>query len=220
MSVELLVNVTPRETRVAVVENGALQEVFIERARRLGLVGNMYKGLVSRVLPGMQAAFIDIGLQKSAFLHASDIVVPEATGKREVGNITSLLHEGDEVLVQVIKDPLGTKGARLTTRITIPSRYLVFMPSVNSIGVSQRIGDEAERQRLKAIITEELGEQDVGGFILRTAAAGVDEESIVSDLMFLHRLWESVEQKIKESKKGEMVHEDLPAYLARASRYS
>ena len=213
MSVELLVNVTPRETRVAVVENGALQEVFIERARRLGLVGNMYKGLVSRVLPGMQAAFIDIGLQKSAFLHASDIVVPEATGKREVGNITSLLHEGDEVLVQVIKDPLGTKGARLTTRITIPSRYLVFMPSVNSIGVSQRIGDEAERQRLKAIITEELGEQDVGGFILRTAAAGVDEESIVSDLMFLHRLWESVEQKIKESKKGEMVHEDLPLTL-------
>ena len=216
MSVELLVNVTPRETRVAVVENGVLQEVYIERARRLGLVGNIYKGVVSRVLPGMQAAFIDIGLERAAFLHASDIAVPAEQEKRDSSggdNISSLLREGQVILVQVIKDPLGTKGARLTTHITIPSRYLVFMPSVKNVGVSQRIEMEEERQRLRDIVNHELGDEDSGGFILRTAAEGVDEESIVSDLMFLHRLWESVKRRIDEAGPGEVVHEDLPLVL-------
>jgi ribonuclease G len=179
MTVELLANVTPQETRVAVVENGMLQEVFIERARRRGLVGNIYKGVVSRVLPGMQAAFIDIGLDKAAFLHASDIVVAGDEEKFEQnGNgdsITRLLQENQEVLVQVIKDPLGTKGARLTTHITIPSRYLVFMPEAGNVGVSQRIEQEGERQRLRDIVIAARGKDAGGGFILRTAAEYVSE---------------------------------------------
>ncbi len=221
MTVELLVNVTPQETRVAVVENGMLQEVFIERARRRGLVGNIYKGVVSRVLPGMQAAFIDIGLGRAAFLHASDIALMDADEKDKTNgdsndngdNITRLLHEGQELLVQVIKDPLGTKGARLTTHITIPSRYLVFMPETENVGVSQRIEDEEERQRLREIVLTERDEENPGGFILRTAAEGVDEESIASDLHFLQRLWTSVRGQMSEAKPGEVVHEDLPLVL-------
>ncbi|HHJ16755.1 MAG TPA: ribonuclease G [Gammaproteobacteria bacterium] len=216
MTVELLVNVTPQETRVALVENGMLQEVFIERARRRGLVGNIYKGVVSRVLPGMQAAFIDIGLERAAFLHASDISVAGEEEKPEHNgddNITRLLSEGQTVLVQVIKDPLGTKGARLTTHITIPSRYLVFMPEVSNVGVSQRIEDETERQRLRDIVLAARGEEGVGGFILRTAAEGVNEEAIAYDLRFLQRLWASVQERVGSAAPGEVVHEDLPLVL-------
>jgi len=218
MTVELLVNVTPQETRVAVVENGVLQEVFIERARRRGLVGNIYKGVVSRVLPGMQAAFIDIGLERAAFLHASDISVLGNDDSSDVPvnsdeNITRLLQEGQQVLVQVIKDPLGTKGARLTTHITIPSRYLVFMPETTNVGVSQRIEDEQERQRLREIVLRERDSEQPGGFILRTAAEGVDEESIASDLHFLQRLWASVTEQMGSAKPTEIVHEDLPLVL-------
>jgi ribonuclease G len=217
MTVELLVNVTPQETRVAVVENGVLQEVFIERARRRGLVGNIYMGVVSRVLPGMQAAFVDIGLERAAFLHASDIAVID-TDDTDVtlpsgDSITNLLREGQEVLVQVIKDPLGTKGARLTTHITIPSRYLVFMPETCNVGVSQRIEEEQERQRLREIVLRERDEEKPGGFILRTAAEGVDEESIASDLHFLQRLWASICEQVKTAKPPEIVHEDLPLVL-------
>jgi ribonuclease G len=217
MTVELLVNVTPQETRVAVVENGMLQEVFIERARRRGLVGNIYRGVVSRVLPGMQAAFIDIGLDRAAFLHASDIALMDSDDKAEASgnddNITRLLHEGQKLLVQVIKDPLGSKGARLTTHITIPSRYLVFMPETENVGVSQRIEDEAERQRLREIVLTERDKENTGGFILRTAAEGVDEESIASDLHFLQRLWASVREQMSRAKAGDVVHEDLPLVL-------
>ena len=216
MTVELLVNVTPQETRVAVVENGVLQEVFIERARRRGLVGNIYKGIVSRVLPGMQAAFVDIGLERAAFLHASDIsVLGDDSSDVAVSsdeNITRLLQEGQEVLVQVIKDPLGTKGARLTTHITIPSRYLVFMPEVNNVGVSQRIEEEAERQRLRDIVVAARGEGG-GGFILRTAAEDVGEEAIASDLHFLQRLWASIREQMTGARPAEIVHEDLPLVL-------
>ena len=217
MTVELLVNVTPQETRVAVVENGMLQEVFIERARRRGLVGNIYRGVVNRVLPGMQAAFIDIGLDRAAFLHASDIALIDSDDKAEASgngdNITRLLHEGQKLLVQVIKDPLGSKGARLTTHITIPSRYLVFMPETENVGVSQRIEDEAERQRLREIVLTERDKENTGGFILRTAAEGVDEESIASDLHFLQRLWASVREQMARAKAGDVVHEDLPLVL-------
>ena len=214
MAVELLVNVTPQETRVAVVENGVLQEVFIERARRRGLVGNIYKGIVSRVLPGMQAAFVDIGFERAAFLHASDIATEDDDKSEQNGedNITRLLHEGQEVLVQVIKDPLGTKGARLTTHITIPSRYLVFMPDADNVGVSQRIEDEEERQRLRDTVLEARGEQG-GGFILRTAAEDASSEAIASDLEFLQRLWASIRAGISEVKPGDVVHEDLPLAL-------
>jgi len=217
MTVELLANVTPQETRVAVVENGMLQEVFIERARRRGLVGNIYKGVVSRVLPGMQAAFIDIGLDKAAFLHAADIVVASDEEKFEQnGNgdsITRLLKDGQEILVQVIKDPLGTKGARLTTHITIPSRYLVFMPEAGNVGVSQRIEQEDERQRLRDIVIAARGKDAGGGFILRTAAEYASEEAIVYDLKFLQRLWSSVQERIATAGPGDAVHEDLPLVL-------
>ena len=213
MTIELLVNVTPQETRVAVLENGMLQEVFIERARRRGLVGNIYKGVVSRVLPGMQAAFVDIGLERAAFLHASDIATEdEKPDNNTEDNITHLLQEGQEILVQVIKDPLGTKGARLTTHVTIPSRYLVFMPDAENIGVSQRIEDEEERQRLREAVLAARGEQG-GGFILRTAAEGASSEAIASDLEFLQRLWASIQAGIGKAGPGDVVHEDLPLVL-------
>jgi ribonuclease G len=216
LSIELLVNVTPRETRVAMVENGALQEVFIERARRRGLVGNIYKGIVSRVLPGMQAAFVDIGLERAAFLHISDVANPiddEAVeGTESEENITRLLHEGQELLVQVIKDPLGSKGARLTMHITVPSRYLVYMPNAENIGISQRIEDEAERQRLRDIVVAARGESD-GGYIVRTAAENAGAEAIESDLRFLGRLWASTCERVQSTAAGQAVYEDLPLVL-------
>lgn len=155
MSAEILMNVTPTETRVALIENGILQEIHIERQAKRGLVGNIYVGKVARVLPGMQAAFVDIGLDKAAFLHASDIVSPLSaaegvTPRPDLApDIVTLVRPGQQILVQVVKDPLGTKGARLTTDITIPSRYMVLMPQSPHVGISQRIEDDSERERLK-----------------------------------------------------------------------
>ena len=171
---EILINVTPRETRAALLENGVLQEVYIERATRRGLISNIYKGRVSRVLPGMQAAFVDIGLERTAFLHASDIAqetLPDGEqATQPATDIRDLVREGAEVLVQVVKDPLGNKGARLTTAITLPSRYLVLWPGGNGVGVSSRIEDESERQRLRDIIGGLQEEAASGGMIARTAA--------------------------------------------------
>lgn len=214
MSEEILVNVTPRETRVALLENGILQELWIERARRRGFVGNIYKGRVSRVLPGMQAAFIDVGLERTAFLHASDIV-KVAYGENDYEeprppDIRSLLHEGKELLVQVLKDPLGTKGARLTTHISIPSRYLVFLPGSDMVALSARIEDEAERERLRGIINTFREHHGAGGYIIRTAAEGAALEALRADMLFLNRLWESVQKHAGECRAGELVHEDLP----------
>ena len=238
MNQEILINVTPRETRVAVVENGVLQEVYIERTGRRGLVGNIYKGWVSRILPGMQAAFIDVGLERTAFLHASDIsatvpggdetgdeksdvhggMMPEviAEGKKEQA-INDLLREGQDVLVQVVKDPLGTKGARLTTHITIPSRYLVLMPDVPTVGVSQKIEREEERLRLKNIVASLLSESGDNnhseGFIVRTAAEGATEDALRADMEFLKRVWESIRLRIPTMTTSTVVHEDLPLAL-------
>jgi ribonuclease G len=223
MSAELLINVTPSETRVALIENGILQEIHIERHTKKGLVGNIYKGKVSRVLPGMQAAFVDIGLDKAAFLHASDIAVYEELADEvsatqiEKKDIRELVREGQSIFVQVVKDPIGTKGARLTTDITLPSRYLVFMPSVSHIGVSQKIEEESERERLKAIISglcddssNKSGDGNYGGgFILRTAAEGVNEHDLVQDATFLQRLWAKIESR-KKNKKTQVLYEDLP----------
>ena len=148
MSEEILINVTPVETRVALVENGMLQEAYIERTSRKGIVGNIYKGKVVRVLPGMEAAFVDIGLERAAFIHASDVITSESTADqladapKTVPDIRTLLREGQSLVVQVTKDPIGTKGARLTTQLSIPSRYLVFMPGVSHVGISQRIEDD------------------------------------------------------------------------------
>ncbi|MCU4676580.1 ribonuclease G [Catenovulum sp. 2E275] len=215
MSAELLINITPTETRVAVVENGSLQEVHIERQAKRGLVGNIYSGKVSRVLPGMQAAFIDIGLDKAAFLHASDISVhdeikdEQAIDKAQlpVRDIRDLVKEGQDIVVQVVKDPLGTKGARLTTDITIPSRYLVFMPGSEHVGVSQRVESEVERDRLKEVVGQ--FSDDKGSFIVRTAAEGVEAEELEQDAIFLRRVWNKILKRKQRSGKIRCLYEDL-----------
>ena len=211
MSEEILINVTPPETRVAVIENGVVQEIMIERTAKRGLVGNIYKGKVCRVLPGMQAAFVDAGLERAAFLHASDIQT--ANGERS-DQITDLVQEGGEVIVQVVKDPLGTKGARLTTNISIPSRHVVFMPNVSNVGVSQKIEDETERARLREILTQFAESNSVPvGFIARTAADGVSEEALCSDMRFLVRLWNSIRERAASAPSKQLIHEDLPLAL-------
>ncbi len=233
MSEEILVNVTPQETRVAVIENGLLQEIIIERHTRRGLVGNIYQGTVSRVLPGMQAAFIDIGLERTAFLHVSDIVDSnngfnadqklEPSAEAEPA-IEQILREGQEVLVQVTKDPLGSKGARLTTHLSIPSRYLVLIPDDQTIGVSQRIENGEERDRLRNLImscrqtmnevkSPEDHESESYGFILRTAAEGIEDDQLLADMKFLKHLWRSIRNKAKETKAPGIVYKDLPMLL-------
>ena len=218
MSEEILINVTPRETRVAMVENGVLTEVFIERASRLGLVGNIYKGKVSRVLPGMQAAFIDIGLERTAFLHASDILQSGSSNGNGNGNggngkttedISKLLYQGQTVAVQVVKDPLGSKGARLTTQLSIAARYLVLMPDIEHIGISQKIESEDERQRLKDLVCSLAEEFQPSGYIVRTVAEGVSDAEIAADLRFLHKLWAEIQERVKSEPPGSLIHEDL-----------
>ena len=208
MSEEILINVTPPETRVALIENGVVHEILIERTANRGLVGNIYKGKVCRVLPGMQAAFVDAGLARAAFLHAADI---SSSNQEQTENITSLVREGNFVVVQVVKDPLGTKGARLTTNISIPSRYMVYMPNISTIGISQKIEDEAERSRLKGILrqfAEECGLN--GGFIARTASEGIGEEALKNDMLFLQKVWVSIEEKSRNTNSIQLLHEDLP----------
>lgn len=209
MSEEILINVTPPETRVAVVDNGVLQELIIERSRKRGLVGNIYKGEVCRVLPGMQAAFVDIGLDRAAFLHLSDLCARDLE-KKGSENIESYLHEGQQIVVQVVKDPLGTKGARITTEISIPSRFQVYMPYASNSGVSQRIECDEERLRLKTCLDAFRKQNKCGGFIARTAAECVEEPILMADMTFLLKLWESISAKIAGAKAKEFIHKDLP----------
>jgi len=218
MSKEILINITPQETRVAILENGMLHDLYIERARSRGLVGNVYKGKVARVLPGMEAAFVDIGLEKAAFLHVSDVAHASKNANKnnfntgETLQIGQVLRDGQEILVQVIKDQLGTKGARLTTNITIPSRYLVFMPNADNIGVSSRIENEEDRERLKNNLLEQEHRIQDAGYIIRTAAEVAGKESIASDIKYLNRLWENI-NNTADIKAGNVVHKDLPLYL-------
>ena len=213
MSTEIVINVSPRETRAALLENGVLQELFVERASRRGLTGNLYQGRVSRVLPGMQAAFIDIGLERTAFLHASDIVQPDDAENGDAAprtdSIRELVSEGADILVQVLKDPLGSKGARLTTFVTIPSRYLVFMPFGHGVGVSARIENEDERQRLREAVQSAVVDGEAGGYIVRTAAEGAASEALRADMLFLRRLWEVLDANAHSARAGTLVHEDL-----------
>jgi len=211
MSKEILINITPQETRVAILENGMLHDLYIERSRSRGLVGNVYKGKVARVLPGMEAAFVDIGLEKAAFLHVSDVANKDKHSTDTV-HIGQILRDGQTILVQVLKDQLGTKGARLTTNITIPSRYLVFMPNADNIGVSSRIESEDERERLKTILMEQEHRVHDAGYIIRTAAEVAGKESIASDIKYLNRLWENI-NNTSEVKPENSVHKDLPLYL-------
>ena len=220
MSEEILINVTPLETRVAVIENGVVQEIFVEREVKRGLVGSIFQGKVVRVLPGMQAAFVDVGLERAAFLHAKDIWVKDKTlgadGVEIVPNIRDLVQEGKLIVVQITKDMIGTKGARLTTHLSIPSRYLVFMPRNGHLGISQRIDDEAERERLRVVMEEIVAEEtlDQGcGFILRTAADGVDKAALQSDVRFLWRMWNVIKDKANNTHKIARIHEDLPLYM-------
>lgn len=212
---KVLVNVTPRETRVAWIENGVLQEVWVERASKRGLVGNLYRGRVARVLPGMQAAFVNIGLDKAAFLHVSDACI-KPTGATEACSeeIGKLLHDGQEILVQVIKDPLGSKGARVTMNITLPSHLLVHLPREKTIGISQRIESSAERERLRSIIEQWTASAEMsGGFIVRTLAEGANEQELIDDMRFLQKLWRSIEEEKRKLRGPALVHEDQPLYL-------
>ncbi|MGH8031560.1 MAG: ribonuclease G [Luteimonas sp.] len=221
MSEEILINVTPRETRVAVVENGMLQELHIERGWSRGVVGNVYKGRVQRVMPGMQAAFVEIGLDRAAFLHANDVM--RSLPATEIAaddslppaplppppSITELLREGQDIIVQVVKDPIGSKGARLTTQISIPSRYLVLLPQSKVIGVSARIEDEAERARLKALVSELSPPGLPHGYIVRTNAEGQPSEALAEDIAYLGRAWALIEAQRSDARVGTAIYEDL-----------
>jgi ribonuclease G len=228
LTTEILINVAPRENRAALIENGVLMELFVERQSRRGIVSNLYKGRVQRVLPGMQAAFVDVGLDRTAFLHAADISTPVSdntlVGMPEPLDIRRLVNEGDDILVQVVKDPMGTKGARLTTFVALPSRLMVYMPRGEGVGVSARIEEEAERGRLKALVTQSIAEMSTGenssgkscsgknggGYIVRTAAQGASADAIREDMKYLCRLWQHVREKGLMSRAGDLVYGDLP----------
>jgi ribonuclease G len=219
MSEEILMNVTPMECRIALLENGVIQEVYIERTRSRGIVGNIYIGKITRVLPGMQSAFIDIGFERTAFIHANEIFQNTADEEKVINTpIQELIHEGQSLVVQVIKDPISSKGALLSTNISIPARYLVFMPNTKHIGISLKIEDLEERNRLKTLIsdyiaTEEDSNQN-NGFIVRTAAEGISAEEIQKDIIFLRRLWKSIEENIKGvTSVPANVYEELPLEL-------
>src|SRR5579862_8262333 len=176
MSDEILINVTPQETRVAVLEQGVVQELHVERSSARGLVGNIYLGKVARVLPGMQSAFIEIGLERAAFLHIADIWEHRQNGHgHDAKPIERILHEGQAQLVQVIKDPIGTKGARLSTQVSLAGRLLVYLPQDSHIGISQRIEDEADRVLLRDRLQHLLPADWQGGFIIRTSAETATE---------------------------------------------
>ncbi len=227
MTKELVINTTSHETRVALLENGHIAELYIERNRERGIVGNIYLGKVIRVLPGMQAAFVDIGLEKAAFLYVADVLDEmeaveqfvegssahadpdeESTPERPpLPPIEDLLQEGQEILVQVAKEPLGTKGARITSHISLPGRHLVYMPTVDHIGISRRIENEDEKDRLRQII-EEIRPAGTG-FIVRTAAEGKSEEDLRADMEFLVGLWQEIARRREGRRATCLIHSDL-----------
>jgi ribonuclease G len=207
LSEEILINVTPQETRIAMMENGVVQELQIERSSSLGLVGNVYRGVVCRVLPGMQSAFVEIGLQRAAFLHAGDIF---ECGQSETQlPIQAVLHEGQSLMVQVVKEPIGTKGARLTTQISIAGRFLVYLPQQEHIGVSQRIEDEAEREQLKQRLLGLLPEQRVGGYIIRTMSETATDEELLADIDYLTKTWQHILAKSTAVPDRTLIFQDL-----------
>ena len=211
MNEQILVNVTPQETRVAVTVQGVVQELHIERGSARGLVGNVYLGTVARVLPGMQSAFIDIGLERAAFLHIADIW--SARDKQDSINngkpIERILSDGQTVLVQVAKDPIGSKGARLSTQISIAGRLLVYLPQEAHIGISQRIEDETERVLLKEKLQLLLPENETGGFIIRTVAEFATEKELQEDINYLTRLWARIKEGSSTAPPSSLIHQDL-----------
>lgn len=221
---DLIINSNPAETRVALTENGLVKDLIIERFSDLGLVGNIYRGKVLRVLPGMQACFVEVGLERTAFLYAGDVrdpnapsedfLVDEEPGDEEVNErpkqkipIQDLIKDGQEILVQVAKEPMGTKGARITMNISLPGRHLVYMPTVKHVGISRRIADEAERKRLRDVV--ESFRPPEGGFIVRTACEGVSAEAIKADMEFLTALWKKIQDDFKSKSGPGSVHKEL-----------
>jgi ribonuclease G len=236
MSVELLVNVAPFETRIARIENGQAEELYIERERERGLKGNIYKGRVQRVLPGIQAAFVDIGMEKAGFLYAGDITtskqsgtdIPEgidngeedansaddsgtASSKRNAPPIANLIKDGQEIIVQVSREPIASKGPRLTSQIGLAGRYLVYLPKLDHLGIARRLEGQGERERLLGIVESLSIEQ--GGLIIRTVAEGRQESELQQDLDFLLRLWADIEKRSVTSSLGSMIHKELNLYL-------
>ncbi|TXD36109.1 Rne/Rng family ribonuclease [Lujinxingia vulgaris] len=232
MSNILVVNSTRSETRVALIEDGLLSEIYMERRRDRGVAGNIYKGKVLRVLPGMQAAFVDVAQEKAGFLHVSDFYnfekdinlleedgdqwPPPSRGKisRKI-NISDCIKEGQEVLVQVAKEPMGTKGARLTGHISLPGRYVVFMPTVSHVGISRRIESEKERKRLRKLVEE--NRPPGTGFIVRTVSENISEDKLVRDMQLLVKLWTDILDKANQVKAPYLLNEE-PDLLLRAAR--
>jgi ribonuclease G len=230
LSSDLIINFTPVETRVALIENGTISDLVVERQRDKGLVGSIYKGRILRVLPGMQACFVDIGLDRAAFLYVGDIRDDSASSEEILideddessedstppisppkAQIQDLVKEGQEILVQVAKDPIGTKGARITMHISLPGRNLVYMPTVAHIGISRRIEKEEERKRLKEIVTSLKPSE--GGFIVRTACEGVSFKNIKNDMEFLTKLWKEILRAFEKRSGAGLVHADLDVEL-------
>jgi ribonuclease G len=211
MSHEILINVTPQETRVAMLEQGVVQELHMERASARGLVGNICLGRVARVLPGMQSAFVEIGLERAAFLHIADIWEHRQNGHGggDSRPIEKILHEGQSLLVQVIKDPIGTKGARLSTQVSLAGRLLVYLPQDSHIGISQRIEDEAERESLRGRLQLLLPDGHTGGFIIRTMAETASEREMQSDIEYLTKLWGDLNARARDVPAPALLYQDL-----------
>jgi len=207
MTEEILINITPQETRVAVVYLGEVQELHIERDSQRGLVGNVYLGRVSRVLPGMQSAFIDIGLDRAAFLHVGDIV--EARCDNCPRPIEKVLHEGQSILVQVIKDPISAKGARLSTQISMAGRFLVYLPQETRIGISQKIEDEHERELLRDRLTRVMPVDEHGGFIIRTMANMAEDDELAADVEYLRTLWDAIQARSENTSGPKLIYQEL-----------
>jgi ribonuclease G len=228
MSREIVINATKHESRIAVLDEGQVVELWVERTRQRTIVGNIYKGRVTKVLPGMQSAFVDLGLERDAFLYVSDVIEDiedfDSNGEDEVAlddvspqarpeaSISDLLREGQEVLVQVSKDTIAGKGARITSHVTLPGRFLVYMPTVNHIGVSRRIENEEERLRLKSVL-EAIRPPGSGGFIVRTAGEERDEEEFRADLKYLIELWEQIRRRAEKASAPSAIHNDLDLIL-------
>src|SRR6476620_7967650 len=211
MTHEILINVTPQETRVAMLEQAVVQELHVERASARGLVGNICLGRVARVLPGMQSAFVEIGLERAAFLHIADIWEHRQNGHggTDTRPIEKILHEGQSILVQVIKDPIGTKGARLSTQVSLAGRLLVYLPQDSHIGISQRIEDEAERESLRGKLQTLLPEGTAGGFIIRTMAEAASERELQTDIAYLTKLWRDLTDRSTQLPAPTVLYQDL-----------
>jgi len=208
MTEDFLINFTPQETRAALMQQGVVQELHVERTASRGIVGNVYQGRVVRVLPGMQSAFIDIGLERTAFLHVADIWSDRHNGDH-ARPIEKILVEGQSLMVQVLKDPMGTKGARLSTQVSIAGRLLVYLPQEKHIGISQRIEDEAGREALRERLARLMGEDESGGFIVRIMAEQASDAELAADIAYLRKLWQEIKSRASGAKPPQALYQDL-----------